>query len=105
VDPSSPGSRLDADHPKNGVLIPCLITVQAARRRDTAVDESLGKTFAAAMGAIGEYDNRVRVMLQTRSELFESELQRAERAFTGLSRALTEGASLLASELGRGASA
>ena len=27
VDPSSPGSRLDADHPENGVLIPCLITV------------------------------------------------------------------------------
>src|SRR6516164_10813364 len=27
VDPSSPGSRLDADHPENGVLIPCLFTV------------------------------------------------------------------------------
>ena len=26
VDPSSPGSRLDADHPENGVLIPCLFT-------------------------------------------------------------------------------
>jgi hypothetical protein len=26
VDPPFPGSRLDADHPKNGVLIPCLIT-------------------------------------------------------------------------------
>jgi hypothetical protein len=26
VDPPSPGSRLDADHPKNGVLIPCLFT-------------------------------------------------------------------------------
>jgi hypothetical protein len=23
VDPPSPGSRLDADHPENGVLIPC----------------------------------------------------------------------------------
>src|SRR5258708_36147782 len=23
VDPSAPGSRLDADHPENGVLIPC----------------------------------------------------------------------------------
>jgi chromosome segregation ATPase len=78
---------------------------QTARQRDTAVDESLRKAFADAMGAIGEYDNRVRVMLQTRSELFESELQRAERAFAGLSRTLTEGASLLASELGRRASA
>ena len=27
VDLSSPGSRLDADHPENGVLIPCLFTV------------------------------------------------------------------------------
>jgi hypothetical protein len=26
VDPSSPGSRLDADHPENGVLISCLFT-------------------------------------------------------------------------------
>src|SRR4051812_48566241 len=26
VDPPSPGSRLDADHPDNGVLIPCLFT-------------------------------------------------------------------------------
>src|SRR5437868_7255293 len=26
VDPPSRGSRLDADHPENGVLIPCLFT-------------------------------------------------------------------------------
>ena len=26
VDPPSPGSRLDADHPENGVLIPCRFT-------------------------------------------------------------------------------
>jgi hypothetical protein len=26
VDPLSPGSRLDADHPENGVLIPCRFT-------------------------------------------------------------------------------
>jgi hypothetical protein len=26
VDPKPPGSRLDADHPENGVLIPCRIT-------------------------------------------------------------------------------
>jgi hypothetical protein len=29
VDPLSPGSRLDADHPENGVLIPCRFTVGA----------------------------------------------------------------------------
>jgi hypothetical protein len=26
VNPPSPGSRLDADHPRNGVLIPCRFT-------------------------------------------------------------------------------
>src|SRR5207245_116387 len=26
VDPPPPGSRLDADHPENGVLIPCRFT-------------------------------------------------------------------------------
>jgi hypothetical protein len=31
VDPPSRGSRLDADHPENGVLIPCLFTLGAAR--------------------------------------------------------------------------
>src|SRR5205085_2212151 len=29
VDPPSRGSRLDADHPENGVLIPCLFTIIA----------------------------------------------------------------------------
>src|SRR5580658_6076370 len=29
VDPLPPGSRLDADHPENGVLIPCLFTAGA----------------------------------------------------------------------------
>src|SRR5580658_8999506 len=29
VDPLPPGSRLDADHPENGVLIPCLFTTFA----------------------------------------------------------------------------
>jgi uncharacterized protein involved in outer membrane biogenesis len=31
VDPLSPGSRLDADHPENGVLIPCRNTFEALR--------------------------------------------------------------------------
>jgi hypothetical protein len=30
VDPLSPGSRLDADHPENGVLIPCRNTAMPA---------------------------------------------------------------------------
>lgn len=74
---------------------------EAARHRDTVLDESLHKAFAHAMSVIGEYETRFRAMLQTQAELFESELQRAEGAFTGLSRTLSEGATLLASELGR----
>jgi ABC-type transporter Mla subunit MlaD len=74
---------------------------EAARHRDTALDESLHKAFASATSAIGEYQTRLRAMLQTQADLFESELQRAEGAFTGLSRTLTQGATLLASELGR----
>ena len=35
VDPSSPGSRLDADHPENGVLIPCVFTVDFLWRYST----------------------------------------------------------------------
>ena len=74
---------------------------EAARHRDTALDEALHKAFAGATNAIGEYETRLRAMLQTQAELFELELQRAERAFTGLSRTLSDGATLLASELGR----
>ena len=74
---------------------------EAARHRDTALDGSLHKAFASATSAIGEYQSRLRAMLQTQADLFESELQRAEGAFTGLSRTLTQGATLLASELGR----
>jgi ABC-type transporter Mla subunit MlaD len=72
-----------------------------ARQRNTGFDESLHRAFADAISATGEYETRVRGMLQTHAELFESELQRAEKAFTGLSRTLSDGASLLASELGR----
>src|SRR6516165_11004290 len=32
VDSSSPGSRLDADHPENGVFIPCLFTLLSRGR-------------------------------------------------------------------------
>jgi hypothetical protein len=77
---------------------------EAARDRDTTRDESLRKAFADAMSAIGEYETRARVMLQRHSELFEAELERAEGAFTALSKTLGEGATLLATELGRGTS-
>jgi phage shock protein A len=77
---------------------------EAARERDGARDESFRKGLADTVNAIGEFQARTRTMLQTHSELFESELQRAEKAFTALSTTLTEGASLLASELGNGTS-
>jgi chromosome segregation ATPase len=72
----------------------------AARDRDRVRDESLRQSLDDAMRTMGEYEARARSMLQTHSELFETELQRAERAFTALSTTLSEGASLLASELG-----
>src|ERR1700730_9595500 len=37
VDPLSRGSRLDADHPENGVLIPCRFTTCRPRREGEAV--------------------------------------------------------------------
>jgi hypothetical protein len=42
VDPPSPGSRLDADHPENGGLIPCRITrkpniAQSAERQPNII--------------------------------------------------------------------
>lgn len=74
-------------------------TAEAVRERDRARDESLKGSFDAALGAIKEYESRS--MLQTHTETFEAELQRAERAFATLSNTLSEGASLLASELGK----
>jgi chromosome segregation ATPase len=74
---------------------------QAAQKRDIAVEESIQRAFADATVAMGQYEMRVRTMLRTHAESFETELSRAERAFTSLSQTLTEGASLLANELGR----
>ena len=77
---------------------------EVAQQRDRVLDESLRQSMDGAMRAIGEYEDRARSMLQTHTELFESELRRAERAFNTLSTTLSEGASLLASELRGGLS-
>jgi hypothetical protein len=74
---------------------------QAVQQRDAAVDESMRKAFADATAAMGQYGTRVQTMLQTHAESFEVELKHAESAFRSLSRVLTDGASLLANELGR----
>ena len=91
----------DIDAKQAQIAMTLVQAADAARQRDTVVDESLRKALAEAVGAIGEYDSRIRHMLQTQAERFEAELQRAERAFMGLSRTLSDGASLLVSELGR----
>jgi hypothetical protein len=62
---------------------------------------SMPKAFADATAAMGQYEMRVRTMLQTHAESFEVELKHVESAFRSLSQILTDGASLLASELGR----
>ena len=51
VDPQPPGSRLDADHPENGVLIPCRFThpgYAASQRVRKRIEEAFGwiKTVA-----------------------------------------------------------
>jgi hypothetical protein len=72
-----------------------------ARERDHERDDAFRRTLDGAVRAIAEYEARTRTLLKTHSELFEAELQRAEKAFMALSNTLSEGASLLASELGR----
>src|SRR5437868_11896855 len=52
VDPPSRGSRLDADHPENGVLIPCVSTQSLQRHSDRPRPADLDGTIDAA--AIGQ---------------------------------------------------
>jgi chromosome segregation ATPase len=74
---------------------------EGAQDRDRQREESLRVVVTDATGAIAEYETRIRSLLQTHSELFETELQRAEKSFRALAATLSEGASLLADELGR----
>jgi hypothetical protein len=83
------------------IIVALAQSSQAIQGRDAARDEALRKAFTDTMTAIGDYEAHTRTMLQRHSDLFESELERAEKAFTALSRTLSEGATLLASELGR----
>ena len=41
---ASPGSRLDADHPENGGLIPCLFTVSCLRSRAARYRQLMANT-------------------------------------------------------------
>jgi chromosome segregation ATPase len=74
---------------------------EVAQDRDLQREESLRAVVTHATGAIAEYETRIRSLLQTHSELFETELERAEKSFKALTETLSEGASLLAEELGR----
>jgi hypothetical protein len=49
VNPRHPGSRLDADHPENGVLIPCRITVATPAARQNRSKRPRTSSHAASM--------------------------------------------------------
>ena len=74
---------------------------EGAQDRDREREQSLRIVVTDATGAMAEYQTQIRSLLQTHSELFETELERAEKSFRTLTATLSEGASLLASELGR----
>src|SRR5258708_27086578 len=49
--PAAPGSRLDADHPENGVLIPCRNTIGGLRGlREKCADGSFRNPKALLLG-------------------------------------------------------
>ena len=52
VDPLSPGSRLDADHPENGVLIPCLSTARRGLRGVKLVVSDAHEGMKAAIAKV-----------------------------------------------------
>jgi hypothetical protein len=54
VDPPFPGSRLDADHPKNGVLIPCLITRELLRGTRGLILWDPKNQFVGKDGSVGD---------------------------------------------------
>ena len=47
MDPTSPGARLDADHPKNRGLIPCRFTIAAVHAAETHISFSVGRVAEA----------------------------------------------------------
>ena len=53
VDPLSRGSRLDADHPENGVLIPCRFTAMERPATSGQVGEGPGVEFVRQRGSLG----------------------------------------------------
>src|SRR5438477_10536907 len=53
VDPPSRGSRLDADHPENGVLIPCRFTFTTRGARRIVMVDSLDKALALWHSGVG----------------------------------------------------
>src|ERR1700741_2639379 len=55
VDPKPPGSRLDADHPENGVLIPCRLTVRTSRRASAGASPLYVKVIEGQRPVFGRY--------------------------------------------------
>src|SRR5438445_12053195 len=64
VDPPSRGSRLDADHPENGVLIPCLFTlspslscVRKELQPDKSEEDKRQGTYTTSICALAKKDH------------------------------------------------
>ena len=72
------------------------------QERDRVGDEALQRILTNVVSSVGEHEARMRSLLQSQSESFETELQRTERAFRALTTTLSDAASLLATELGGG---
>jgi hypothetical protein len=74
---------------------------EGLQERDQQRDGALRTAVTGATSAISEFETGIQSMPKTHTEMFETELQQAQKSFRALSSSLTEGASLLASELGR----
>jgi hypothetical protein len=75
-------------------------TSEEVTERDRVRDEALQGALTNAVNSLIQYETRVQSLLQSQSESFDTELQRAERAFRALTITLSDAASLLAAELG-----
>jgi hypothetical protein len=70
VNPLSPGSRLDADHPKNGVLIPCRFTqLQLAHDLAQVVQRRIGVAVPAQDHEVVGIDHEPTAQALLQSEL------------------------------------
>src|SRR5262249_23225147 len=89
----------DVERRQEAILADLARVADLANDRERQRDGSLQKSLDDIARALTEYETHSRTLLQTHSEVFESELRRAETAFQGLRETLSQGADLLAAEL------